>query len=130
MLSRTSIHAIRAIVALAELPAGSYAGTAVLAKEIGAPPNYLGKLLQQLAHAGLLHSQKGLGGGFSLARPADEISLLDIVEPLEHLSRWQTCILGRPKCSDKAPCVLHRRWGAVRDAYLDLLRDTTVASLA
>jgi Rrf2 family protein len=129
MLTKTGLHAVRAVVALARLPADTYAGAASVAREIGAPPNYLGKLLQTLAREGLVQSQKGLGGGFRLARPPEDISLLDVVEPIEQVSRWSGCILGWPECSDRSPCALHDRYKAVRDAYLRLLTQTTIATL-
>jgi Rrf2 family protein len=129
MLTKTGLHAVRAVVALAKLPDGAYAGAARVAKEIGAPRNYLGKLLQSLAREGLVESQKGLGGGFRLARDPRDITLFDVVEPLEHISRWSGCILGRPECSDANPCAIHNRWKAVRDAYLHMLRRTTIAEL-
>lgn len=130
LLSKTSVHAIRAMICLAELPSGTYAGTQKLAELIGAPPNYLGKLLQQLGRSGLVHSQKGLGGGFCLARPAAQITLLAIVEPLEQTARWHNCMLGLNRCGTSNPCPIHDRWGAIRDAYLDLLATTTIATLA
>src|SRR5262245_47171083 len=129
MLTKTGLHAVRAVVALAKLSDGAYAGAARIAREIGAPQNYLGKLLQTLAREGLVESQKGLGGGFRLARDPREITLLDVVEPLEHIGRWSGCILGRPECSDVDPCAIHNRWKAVRDAYLLMLRRTTIAEL-
>src|SRR5262249_32207866 len=129
MLSKTGLHAVRAMAALARLPEGTYAGAARIAQDIGAPQNYLGKLLKALAEEGLVESQKGLGGGFRLVRDPGHISLLDVVEPIEHISRWSGCILGRPECSDKHPCAIHDRWKAVRDAYLRMLQRTTLAEL-
>jgi Rrf2 family protein len=129
MLTKTGLHAVRAMVALARLPEGAYVGAAHIAQEIGAPQNYLGKLLKALAREGLAESQKGLGGGFRLARDPHTISLLDIVEPLEHVSRWSGCILGRPECSEVEPCAIHNRWKAVREAYLRMLQRTTIAEL-
>jgi Rrf2 family protein len=129
MLSKTGLHAVRAIVALAKLPDGVYAGASRVAQDIGAPQNYLGKLLKALAEEGLVESQKGLGGGFRLARDARDISLLDVIEPIEHIRRWSGCILGRPECSDNDPCAIHNRWKAVRDAYLRMLQRTTIAEL-
>jgi len=117
------------MVALARLSDGTYAGAARIAREIGAPQNYLGKLLKALAREGLVESQKGLGGGFRLARAADAISLLDVVEPIEHVSRWSGCILGRPECSEVQPCAIHHRWKTVRNAYLQMLTKTTIAEL-
>lgn len=129
MLTRTGLHAIRAMAALGKLPAGEYAGANRVAAEIEAPPNYLGKLLQTLARVGLVESQKGAGGGFRLARPAREITLFDIVDPLEDFGRWSTCVLGRSECSDAHPCVVHDRWKKVRTDYLNLLSRTTIADL-
>jgi Rrf2 family protein len=129
MLSKTGLHAVRALVALAKLPPGQYAGAGRVAQDIGAPQNYLGKLLKTLAEEGLLESQKGLGGGFRLAREPRAISLLDVVEPIEHVSRWSGCLLGRPECSERDPCALHDRWKSVREAYLRMLQRTTLAEL-
>ncbi len=129
MITKTGLHAVRAVAALARLPEGAYAGAAGIARAIGAPPNYLSKLLQSLARAGLVRSQKGLGGGFRLARDPRHISLLDVVEPIEHVSRWSGCVLGHRDCSDESPCAIHDRWKHVRSAYLRMLRQTTVADL-
>ena len=129
MLSKTGLHAVRAMVALARLPRATYAGAAAVARDIGAPQNYLGKLLKNLAEQGLLESQKGLGGGFRLARDPGTITLFDVVEPIEHVSRWSGCILGLSACSDSAPCALHERWKAVRTDYLHMLQQTTLADL-
>jgi Rrf2 family protein len=116
-------------VALAKLPDGAYAGAARIAQEIGAPQNYLGKLLKSFAEEGLLESQKGLGGGFRLARAPQDISLFDVIEPIEHVSRWSGCILGWSECSEADPCAVHGRWKTVRDTYLRMLQRTTVAEL-
>src|SRR5262249_53827696 len=129
MLTRTGLHAVRAMVALARLPEGAYAGAAGVAEGIGAPQNYLGKLLRNLAERGLLESQKGLGGGFRLARDPRRIPLYDVAAPIDHLARWSGCILGLPACSDAAPCAMHERWKAVRAAYIQMLQQTTLAEL-
>jgi Rrf2 family protein len=129
MITRTGLHALRAMAALARLPEGEFAGAAAVAREIGAPPNYLSKLLQGLAREGLVRSQKGLGGGFRLARDPCHITLLDVVEPIEQVSRWSGCVLGHRDCSDDAPCAIHDRWKQVRTAYLRMLRQTSVADL-
>ena len=130
MMSKTCVHALAAVAALARLDPGAYAGAGDIAREIGAPPNYLGKLLKTLADAGLLESQKGKGGGFRLARASAKIHLLEVVERIEHVDRWSGCILSGGRCSGKDPCPAHERWARVRDAYLEFLTDTTVADLA
>ena len=129
-MTRTGLHAVRALVVLSRLPRGANAGAGQIAREIGAPRNYLGKLLQVLTHHGLVESQKGLGGGFRLAREPRRISLFDVVEPIEHVSRWSGCILGHAECSEEQSCAIHDQWGKVRNAYLKLLNRTTIADLA
>lgn len=129
MMSKTTLQAVQALAILAELPEGHYEGASAIAKRIGAAQNYLGKLLQILAREGLVVSQKGLGGGFRLARDAAQISLFEIADPFEHLSRWSGCFLGRPNCSGETPCALHHKWAPLRDDYLNLLRGTSVAEV-
>lgn len=129
MITKTGVHALAALAALAKLPRGAYAGAGNVAEKIGAPRNYLGKLMQSLSQEGILESQKGKGGGFRLARAPEAISLYDVIEPIEHVSRWNGCFLGRGRCSDDTPCPVHRRWGKLRDAYLQFLRDTTISDL-
>ena len=91
MFNKTTLQAIKALTLLAQLPPGKYAGAGALAREIGAGQNYLGKLLQSLARQGLVKSQKGLGGGFALARPPQDITLYEIAATFEELERWNGC---------------------------------------
>ena len=130
MLSASGIHAIRAMMALADLEEGRCEGSAAVAERVGAPPNYLGKLLQTLARDGLVVSRRGKGGGWALARAAEDISLFDIVGSLEDLGRWRGCFLTRADCSDENPCHVHDQWASVRDAYLGFLRNTTLGQLS
>jgi Rrf2 family protein len=130
VISRTGLYAVRAMVALAKLAPGKFGGAAYIARTVGAPENYLGKLLKILAREGLVESQKGLGGGFRLARDPRQISLFDVVEPIEQLSRWSGCILGRNECSDDNSCPIHEQWKKVRGNYMRMLTTTTIAQLA
>ena len=129
MLSRSGIHAVRALVALAELPPGEFKGAGALAEMTSAPPNYLGKLLQTLSRSGLVESQKGLGGGFRLARPAADITMFDVIEAIDDVSRWYNCLFGGEGCSETNPCAVHDRWVQVREEYLTMLRDTRLVDM-
>jgi len=130
MISRTAQHALRALVHLARLEEGTFVGAAKLGESIGAPPNYLGKLMQSLAAAGLLESRKGVNGGFSLAVAPETIRLLDVVEPIDKVNRWEGCFLGQSTCTNENACAVHDRWALLREEYLGLLRETTIAELA
>jgi len=128
MISKTALHALKALIALAESDE-PYSGAANIAERIGAPQNYLGKLLQTLAREGIVSSQKGSGGGFQLARKPEDITLYDIVEPFDHVSRWSGCFMGRDACSAEHPCALHHQWASVRDGYLEMLEENTLAGV-
>lgn len=128
MISKTALHTLRAVVALAERP-GEFQGAAHIAEQIGAPQNYLGKLLQGLVQEGIVVSQKGMGGGFCLARKPSEITLYDVVNPVDHIARWEGCFMGRPACDANNPCAVHHEWAAVRNAYLKMLKGSTLADV-
>lgn len=129
MISKTAVHALTALTVLAELPDGSYIGAGDIADEIDAPRNYLGKLLKNLSDSGVVESQKGKGGGFRLARGAETISLYEVVETIERVSRWSGCFLGRNRCSDQSPCAVHAGWKKVRESYFEFLEETSIADL-
>jgi Rrf2 family protein len=130
MLSQSGIHAIRAMVALAALPESEYRGVAEIAHSTNSPRNYLGKLLLQLSRHGLVESRKGLGGGFRLSRPAQEVTLYDVMDSIEDIGRWTECAFANRACSDANPCMVHGRWSHAREAFLAFLRDTNIAELA
>ena len=129
MLTKTSKQLVRALVELARLPEGQWLGVGVIAARIKAPQNYLGKMLQGLASTGLVVSQKGLGGGFRLGKSAQDITLFDVVEPVEQVNVWSGCALGLKKCLDTSPCAVHYQWKKVKEQYLKFLKDTTILSL-
>lgn len=129
MISKTSTQVINALVELAKLPEGEYAGTKAIAQKIHAPQNYLGKMLQWMCVHKIVVSQKGMGGGFRLGRNPKDITLYEVVEPIENVSIWSECALGLKKCSDSTPCPVHHQWKGVRNTYYGFLKRTTVADL-
>jgi len=129
MFTRSGLHAIRAMAVLARLPDGAYGGTAHVASAGNIPSSYVSKVLQALVRAGMIESHKGPGGGFRLARPAEQFTLWEIVEPFEGPSRRPGCVLGLSDCSESSPCALHNDWKAIRGKYLEMMRRTTLAEL-
>lgn len=129
MISKSTLEAVKALVELAKLPEGEYAGARHIAGTINAPANYLGKLLQQLAARGLVSSQKGTGGGFRLSKPAADISIYEVMACLEGVGCWTRCFMGRGECTEAAPCSIHTRWKGVRDMNVNFLKGITVADL-
>ena len=130
MINKSSLLAIQALTELAQLPPGECEGAAAIAERIGAPANYLGKILQSLVAHRLVSSQKGKGGGFRLDRSPKKISLFDVVTAIEDTDKWEKCFLGRKQCSDFSPCQVHSRWKVVRDTNMRFLENMTVYDLS
>jgi Rrf2 family iron-sulfur cluster assembly transcriptional regulator len=124
-------YAIRAMVCLAiNNVDGKPFSAAGVAEAEQIPPFYLAKVLQDLGRAGLLKSARGRGGGFFLSRPADEITLIEVIGAVEDSARLESeCVLGIDECNDEAACPMHDTWKAFRDSALDALRTLTVANL-
>lgn len=129
MVTRTGTHALQALAYLGTLGDGRFAGAADIAGRIGAPRNYLGKLLRQLSTAGLLEGRKGKTGGFRLSRRPEEITLFSVLEPIERVSRVGRCILGSGACTGRQVCAIHGQWSRIRDAYLAFLHESHLGAL-
>ncbi len=130
MITRSGRYALRALCHLAGLAEGAHEGAQEVAQAIGAPANYLGKILQALAGAGLLISRKGRGGGFRLARDPRRLTLMEILQPVEDVSWLDRCFLGPGSCDERHPCTMHERWGQLQGEYLLLLQEMTLADIA
>jgi Rrf2 family protein len=100
-----------------------------LAQATDVPENYLRKVLLELVRSGVLRSTRGKRGGFQLAVPADRLTLLAIVGRLDGMTGRRRCLLGRPECSDAAPCPMHHRWKATSEQISRFFGSTTVADV-
>jgi Rrf2 family protein len=129
MLSQTAEYALRTVLFLGEHRDRSLVRVGELAGTLGIPRNYLSKTLHQLARAGVLASSRGKLGGFRLARPAERISLAEVIAPFDGPTATRTCLLGRTVCSDEHPCAAHSRWKGVSAQVSEFFRETTVAEL-
>lgn len=107
MLSLTVEYALRAMTHLASLDVDSAVNSESIADRTRVPKRYLSKILRDLVVAELVRSQRGPSGGFTLARPATKISILDVISAVDPISRIRKCPLGNPAHLDLCP--LHRR---------------------
>ncbi len=131
ILSNTSTYAIRAAlyVASARLAAGDFMSTRRIAEDLDVPFPFLAKVLKEMVQAGILGSQRGPAGGVSLARPASQITLLDIVRSVHGDEIFASCVLGLPACDNEHPCALHEPWRVQRAQLESLFVKTTLADL-
>ena len=113
--------------------AGSSEGPPVRASELAeaveVPPNYMGKILNQLVRGGILRSVRGKKGGFEVAVPASDISLYRVVSQFDDLGLEDKCLFGRLNCSDQHPCPAHERWEKVAAQVLEFFNNTTIADV-
>ena len=105
MLSKTAEYALRVAVCLAQSP-DKLAAADELAEVTKIPRRYLHKVVQELAQEGLVRSQPGPGGGYSIAKSPKKITILDVVNAVAPLERIRHCPLGLT--SHTRLCPLHR----------------------
>ena len=128
-LNRESEYAIRALVLLAVEDSTPMSGREI-ASRTDVPERFLARVLGQLAAAGIVESRIGRTGGYVLHRPADELSLLEVVECLEGPTRSNRCVLRQQGCDPSQPCAMHPIWATAQDSVIDTLGETTLATLA
>ena len=105
MISQTAEYALRAIVHLAQTHPRPQTAAAI-AERTHVPVPYLSKVMQSLARAGFVSSQRGLHGGFTLVRLANSFSVLDVISAVEPLHHIRSCPLDLPGHGDHL-CMLH-----------------------
>jgi Rrf2 family protein len=93
---------------------GSVRNEAALAGETGLSLPELEQVVHFLRLAGLVEAAHGRAGGVRLARPASQVSLLEVVRAIDGAGLWGRCILGLEECSDAIPCPAHPAWKQAR----------------
>jgi Rrf2 family protein len=127
MLSQTVEYALRAVVDLADRNSSPLT-TEQIALRTRVPKAYLSKILQNLVRAELVHSQRGLGGGMTLARSPDEITILDVVNAVEPIARIRSCPLGLTAHGARL-CPLHRRLDSALALVEKAFAETTLSDI-
>lgn len=129
-ITRASDYAVRVMIHLAGLPPASTVQQSQLSKVTDVSGHFLSKVLQQLVRAGLIRSQRGAGGGYSLSSSASRVTLLDVVEVMEGPVRLNHCLQEGPTCERKSWCPAHPVWAEAQAAVVKVLRNASIASLA
>ncbi|MFO0797640.1 MAG: Rrf2 family transcriptional regulator [Gemmataceae bacterium] len=127
MFSKTVEYALRAVVHLAhESPAARTTAQIADATQVG--PAYLAKILQGLAKAGIVTTQRGVGGGVSLGRDPADLTILDVVNAVEPIGRYASCPLGL-RTHGVRLCPLHRRVDDAMAMVEKAFGETTLAEV-
>jgi Rrf2 family transcriptional regulator, nitric oxide-sensitive transcriptional repressor len=125
--SQTTEYALRAMVTLAARHDDSLT-TSRIADVTGIPSTYLSKVMQTLGRADLVRAQRGLGGGFTLARTPEAITVLDVVNAVDPLRRIRECPLG---VAGHGPhlCTLHQRMDDALATLEQVFAETRISDL-
>lgn len=127
MLSNTVEYALRAMMHLAALGEGGAATCESIAAATQVPQGYLSKVLRDLVVASLVLSQRGPNGGFSLARAPGSITMLDVVNAVDPITRIRRCPIGNPAHMNLCP--LHRRIDNALALIERQFNETTLAEI-
>ena len=127
MFSQTVEYALRAVVFLAgDRETSRTSGQISAVTKV--PQAYLSKVLKALSAAGILHSQRGVGGGFLLAKPPQELTILEVVSAVDPIRRIRTCPLGISTHGMRL-CPLHRRLDDALASVESAFKATTLAEV-
>ena len=132
MFSKTCEYGIRASIFIASQ---SYQNTRVglrdIAKKIDSPEAFTAKILQTLVKSNIIHSIKGVGGGFEIPKDTlNQIKLSQIVTAIDGDSVFTGCGLGLSNCSEDHPCPAHEKFKAIRNELAFMLENTNLEELA
>ena len=126
MLSQTFEYALRAMMHLAGLN-GEAATSQRIARQTKVPTGYISKVMRDLVVAGLVDSYRGRGGGFSLARPPEGITILDVLNAVDPIKRVAKCPIDNPAHANL--CGFHRRLDGAICQIQSVFGGTTLAAL-
>jgi len=127
MISQTVEYALRAVAHLAAQSPQSCT-TQQLAEVTQVPAAYLAKVLQNLTRSGIVKSQRGIGGGVSLATAPESLTILDVVNAVDPIQRILTCPLDL-KTHTTTLCPLHRKLDSAMEEVENAFRSTTLAEV-
>lgn len=127
MISQTAEYALRAVVFLAE-NASTGQTTEQMSKATQVPAPYLSKVLQLLGRATIVQSQRGFGGGFTLRKRADKLSVLEVVNAVDPIERIKECPLGLDAHATRL-CSMHRRLDEASALVERAFAETSIADL-
>jgi Rrf2 family transcriptional regulator, iron-sulfur cluster assembly transcription factor len=129
-VNRQTDYAIRVLLMLAQQPQGTRLATSEISREMLIPTAFLPRIVAQLAQADLLLTFTGRDGGLQLPRPADQITLKDVIEEMEGPMLLSECMTGEEACPFEGDCRVRCRWNDLQSRLLEELDRTTFADLA
>ncbi len=129
-ISRKIDYGLRAMIYLASLPGEAVVPFREIARQMDVPEDFLAKILKTLVDEGLVRSTRGPHGGYTLARGADAISFLDVIEAVEGPVALNVCLDGDDACGHASSCTMVSVWKQGQERMLDVYRQAKLSELA
>ncbi len=132
MLSSASKYAIQIIIYLAKNKKQGKVGGKRIAEDLNLAAPFVGKVLQPLAHSGIVKSTKGPHGGFVLAAKPEETTLLQVIQIFDGDDAFQECLLSSCNCknymeNNGTACHIHDEIAPAREQFIKSLQVKTIA---
>lgn len=129
IITRATEYAVRAILHMAKQPPGEVVYKRDICADQDVTPAFLTKILQPLIKSGIVASQRGVGGGFYLAKDPAEITLFDIISSQEGPLYLNQCLIEDDACERQTACPVHGVWKEIRKDFTTILKQHTFAEL-
>ena len=129
VITRATEYAVRAVIFLAQQQKDSIVLKKDICRTQEVTPAFLTKIFQPLIKAGIVNSQRGVGGGFLLAKDPSEINMLDILEAEEGNLKLNHCLIDTDFCQRDAYCSAHEVWYDAQREMAEVLKRYSIADL-
>ncbi len=129
-VTREADYGIRSVLYLSRQPFKKVSFVNEISEEYKIPRSFLAKILQKLVKAKIVRSYRGVKGGFSLARQARDITVLDVLEAIEGKLALNICVSDKKKCSFSKHCPSHLLWVNVQARVVDTLKKANFDELS
>jgi Rrf2 family protein len=129
-INRQTDYAIRVILSLAKQPPGTRMSTSKIRNEMLIPPALSQRIVAELAHGDFVLTFPGRDGGLQLARPADQINILQVVQHMQGPIDVSDCLTDGFDCTFEEACPVRRVWARLQTLIWDELESQTFDQLA
>ncbi len=129
IIRKKTDYALRCLVLIAQASAKQRVSVHYMAEQEEIPEDLLHKIMQALRRAKVVKAMRGRTGGFRLAKPADKITVLDVLEVLQGPFAVSRCFHAHEHCPRQEGCWLRDRLVAVQEEMPSFFRSVTIADL-
>ena len=123
--NKTTTYALKVLIFMATDDQADYSST-YLNEILNIQTRYLRRLLTDLSKAGFIQSKRGKNGGFVFAKSIKDIYLSEIIDAVEGIEKFNSCMLEAHECNKNGKCSFHDAFGEIKNKMTDALKTTTL----